>query len=273
MRRLWFAVVSAAAVCVAAPVASAQTPTGPTPTSPAAAPSYGEGRDPFEGTNRKIYKFNQKLDLKLLRPGVVFYHHAFPTPIRHGVHNMLTNLTGPIIFINDVLQVRPTNAAVTLSRFVINTTFGVGGIGDPAAKSGLDYHNADFGQTLGRYGVRSGPYIYIPVLGPSTVRDAFGRVVDGVADPFNSVNYESRTPLSLSRGVVGGIDARDQVDPILKDIDRTATDPYATIRSGYLQNREAAVRGEAVTERSVQALPDFAPAPSATPPQAPAPRR
>ena len=110
------------------------------------------------------------------------------------------------------------------------------------------------------------------MLGPSTLRDAGGRVVDGLADPFNSVNYgEARDVLAPTRLVLGGLTARDQVDPLLKEIDRTATDPYVTTRSLYLQNRRALVRGGATDARSVEALPDFAPAASPTPAAPPPP--
>ncbi len=226
--------------------------------------------DPWEGANRAFYRFNQGLD-RLVRPGVVFYHHAVPTPARNGVHNALTNLTGPIVFINDMLQLRPKRAAVTLGRFVVNSTVGVGGFGEVGEGVGLPYHGADFGQTLGRYGVGTGPYLYLPLLGPTTLRDIAGRGVDTVADPFNVVNYEGRAALGYARAIGGAVDARDRVDPILKDIDRTATDPYVTTRSLYLQNRAAFVNGDAATSDSVQALPDFGPEPAAQSPQRPVP--
>ena len=261
--------VAAALATVAAGLATtaaAQTPIGDmrTPRLIADARAQQTSYDPWEGFNRKVYGFNMALD-RLIRPGVVFYHHATPHPIRNALHNAVTNCTGPIIFINDVLQLRPQKAAVTLTRFVVNSTVGIAGFNDVAANGlRLPYHNADFGQTLGRYGVASGPYIFLPILGPSTVRDIGGRVVDGFADPLNVVNYDGRFALGISRTVVGGLDARDRADPILKDINRTATDPYAFIRSAYLQNRAAEVRG-GDTAQSVQALPDFGPEPATAP--------
>ncbi|CAN5194101.1 MlaA family lipoprotein [soil metagenome] len=249
---------TAAALCslgFAAP-AFAQTAGGASPSD-----QSRTGADPWEGLNRGFYRLNQGLD-RLVRPGVVFYHHAVPTPARQGVHNALTNLTGPIVFINDMLQLRPKRAAVTLGRFVVNSTAGVGGFGEVGERVGLPYHGADFGQTLGRYGVGTGPYLYLPLLGPTTLRDIAGRGVDTVADPFNVVNYEGRASLGYARAIGGSIDARDQVDPLLKDIDRTATDPYVTTRSLYLQNRAAFVNGDAATANTVQALPDFGPEPA-----------
>lgn len=268
-----------AAGIAAAAGARAQTPVGPQPapvagaptrdSAPAAAPAGVD--DPYEGFNRKSYAFSTTVDRRLLRPGVVFYHHATPTPIRRGVHNVLVNMTGPVIIINDALQLRPVRALTALGRFAVNSTVGIGGVFDVAG-SDLPYRNADFGLTLARYGVRTGPYIYVPILGPTTLRDGAGRVADAVIDPFNSINYSARAILSPVRAVAGGVDARDQVDPLLKDLDRTATDPYATIRSAYLQNREAQVRGEAASTANVQALPDFGPAPTepAAPPTSPA---
>ena len=275
-RPLITAAVLAAGIAVAAG-AGAQTPVGPQPAPvsgaparasvPAAAPAGVD--DPYEGFNRRSYAFSTALDRRFLRPGVVFYHHATPTPIRRGVHNVLINMTNPVIIINDALQLRPVRALTALGRFTVNSTVGIGGVFDVAG-SDLPYRNSDFGLTLARYGVRTGPYIYIPILGPTTVRDGAGRVADAVIDPFNSINYAARDILSPVRAVAGGVDARDQVDPLLKDLDRTATDPYATIRSAYLQNREAQVRGEAASAASVQALPDFGPAPTGPAPTGPA---
>lgn len=229
--------------------------------APPAAPAPGTGAvsDPWERTNRALYRFNQKIDPVLIRPGAVFYHHAVPTPLRTGVRNMLSNLTHPVIAMNDLAQGKPVTAGRTVVRFVANSVLGVGGFFDVAASGGLPYHGADFGQTLGRYGVGTGPYVYLPLLGPTTVRDIAGRGVDSFADPFNVVNYEGRTALSLSRAGTGALDARGEADPLLKDINRTATDPYVTTRSLYLQNRRAFVRGEAVTAQSVKDLPDFNP--------------
>lgn len=280
MRRSWVLTAVATVTLAAASTAVAQTPIGPVrAAAPAAEAQTSEAvavNDPWERANRSIYGFNMALDRAVIRPPIVFYHHAAPRPIRNAIHNAVTNATGPIIFINDVLQLRPKQAATTLARFVVNTTVGVAGFNDVAADGlNLPYHNADFGQTLGRYGVGTGPYLFIPILGPSTVRDIFGRAADGVIDPLNVVNYDGRASLGIARVVAGGVDARDRADAPLKDIQATATDPYAFIRSAYLQMRAAAVRGED-TAASVKGLPDFGPEPIAgrtnsTPSTPPAP--
>lgn len=264
------------AALVGAGAAAAQTPLGPQPAPSAGPPARGAPiaaapatvNDPWEGVNRRLYRFNHTLDRVVLRPGVVFYHHATPTPIRRGLHNVLVNMTHPVIIINDALQLKPRRFATSLGRFVVNSTVGVGGVFDVATHAGLAYHNDDFGLTLARYGVASGPYVFVPVLGPSTVRDLVGRGVDAYADPLNSVRYDGREVLAPTRAVLGGIDARDQVDPLLKDIDRSATDPYATIRSAYLQNRAAEARGAATSAANVKALPDFGPEPAGPAPAA-----
>ena len=278
MRRSWLVAASTLILgsALGSAAASAQTPIGAVTPMPAHSGS-GTGAvvyDPWERINRKVFAFNTVLDRVVLRPGVVFYHHVLPHPIRNGIHNAVTNATGPIIFVNDVLQLRPKKAVVTATRFVVNSTVGFAGFAD-VANDGLQlpYHSADFGQTLGRYGVAQGPYLYLPVLGPSTLRDGAGRIVDGFADPLNVINYDGRASLAVARVVAGGVDARDRADPILKDINKTATDPYAFIRSGYLQMRHAAVNGE-TNVQDVKALPDFGPEPggSATPSAAIAPR-
>ena len=272
MRRSWLVAASMLSLSTVATAAAAQTPIGLMQRGAMVDrdPNAATIRDPWEGLNRKLYAFNNGLD-KLIRPGVVFYHHATPTPVRNALHNALTNCTAPVIFINDVLQLKPQRAVVTAARFVVNTTVGVAGFADVAASGlNLPYHNADFGQTMGRYGVATGPYIFIPVLGPSTIRDVVGRGVDGVIDPLNVVRYDGRVELGIARVIGGGLDARDRADPLLKDIQRTATDPYAYIRSAYLQNRAAAVRGEE-TAASVKALPDFGGEPTSAPSPTPAP--
>ncbi len=248
--------------------ASAQT-TGGAPASQAISPgrpaaaSYASAGvdDPYESTNRKLYDFNQVLDRNLVRPGIVFYHHATPTPVRLGLHNVLVNATHPVIIINDILQLRPVRALNALGRFAINSTVGVGGVFDVAGND-FPYQSADFGLTMARYGVPTGPYLFLPVLGPTTLRDGAGRIVDGVIDPLNSVNYTGRNILAPARAVLGGVDARDRLDPVIKYVNRTATDPYATIRSAYFQNREAEVRGSVTSSANLQALPDFGPTPS-----------
>lgn len=228
-------------------------------TAPAAASDPSTG-DPFEPANRDFYKLNKGLDRAVIRPGAVFYHHALARPIRDGVHNVIYNLGEPVTFLNNVLQARPGRAGKTAIRFVVNSTVGIGGVFDVTGGSGLPRQPSGFAETLTRYGAPQGPYLFLPLLGPSSIRDLTGRVVDVVTDPFTWINYAGRPGVQAARGVLGGLDQRDRLDPALKELNRTATDPYATLRSAFLQSSSATGK----SETDVKALPDFGPEPGAT---------
>src|SRR5579875_1561710 len=243
-----------------------RTPSGapavvnPTVPVPASGVETGPNPDPYERLNRKSYALFRFLDRTAIRPGAVFYGHAVPRVVRNGLHNAIQNAGEPVIFFNDVVQLHPKAAAQTLGRFAINSTVGVAGLGDPATRSGVPYHQNGFGTTMGRYGVPPGPFLFIPVLGPSDVRDAVGSGVDALSDPLTWINFTGRWALNISKTVVGGVDTRWRADPQLKQVDAMATDPYASLRSLYLQNRQAEVTGGQV---NVNDLPDFGPEPSA----------
>jgi phospholipid-binding lipoprotein MlaA len=221
--------------------------------------------DPFESTNRTFFLIGGALDIVLIRPAAVFYQHVTPRPAREGVHNVVVNLGEPVNFFNRVLQLRPERAVATFGRFALNSTVGVGGIFDVASGAGLPEQGTDFGQTLGRYGVASGPYLFIPVIGPSDVRDATGKVVDIFLDPLTYLRFRDDAYVYGTRTVLAGLDARVRADPALRAIQRTATDPYAAIRSAYLQNAQFLNEGEKV---DVKSLPDFGPEPPPSPPSA-----
>ncbi len=237
------------------------------PTQPSSAPppaaavpantgALAPNADPYEHLNRKSYGLFVWLDSHAIRPVSVFYGHAVPSPIRGGFHNVLRNVNTPVIFFNDVLQLHPKAAGETLGRFALNSTVGLAGLADVATQAGIPYHSNGFGNTLGRYGVPPGPFIFIPVLGPSDVRDILGYGIDSVSDPLTWIRYTGRWEVNASRTVIGGVDQRLNADPQLKQIDAMATDRYATLRSLYLQNRAAEVNGGKV---NVQNLPDFGP--------------
>lgn len=240
--------VAALVLCVGlgAGVAVAQDPD-----SPAARPN-----DPLEGMNRGLYAVHRSIDRIILRPVAKVYLAVTPRFVRRGLHNCLVNLGEPITVVNDVLQLKIGKAARATTRFVANSTVGVAGLFDVASKAGVPYHTADFGQTLGRYGVPAGPYIFIPVLGPSTLRDAGGRVVDAVADPVSHVHFDGEHTFRTGRVILGAIDTRATFDKDLEELDRSATDPYVTLRSVYLQNRQSFINGGQV---DVQSLPSFGP--------------
>ena len=210
--------------------------------------------DLWEGMNRGLYAVHDAIDTAVLEPVALGYRYVVPSPARTGVRNVLRNLNSPVVFANDVLQGSPSKAGVTLARFGVNTTVGIAGIFDAADHFGLKRRNEDFGQTLGVWGVGEGPYLFIPVLGPNNVRDAVGRVVDFAFDPLNYANYDGDTAVSVSRGVLSGLDAREQlIDPV-RDIKAQSADPYATMKRIYTANRRDEIKDGAV---DVQALPDF----------------
>jgi phospholipid-binding lipoprotein MlaA len=145
-----------------------------------------EINDPWEGMNRSIYRFNSYADRYALNPAVSAYRFIFPEFMRKGVANFFVNLDNLQTLINEVLQLRPVNALQTTGRFLVNTTIGIAGLWDPATPLGIPQNYEDFGQTLGRYGVGNGPYLVLPLFGPSFVRDAGGKVVD--AQIFSAID-------------------------------------------------------------------------------------
>ena len=210
--------------------------------------------DPYEATNRKIFALNENLDKHVARPVAVFYTRAVPEPARDGIHNFLVNLGMPVTFANDVLQGEPKRAVDTVGRFVINSTIGVGGLIEMAQKAGIPEHTSDFGETLAVYGVDEGPFLVLPMLGPSNPRDAAGKVVDTVMDPATWISFRSSTFFYLGRGVVGIIDERAQNLDALDQLERTSLDLYATERSLYRQHRAAEINHG---KPNIENLPNF----------------
>lgn len=221
-----------------------------------AAPSHAQdvGRgDPLEPANRKIYAFNQMLDHWIISPVAHGYARVVPKPIRARARNFSRNLGEPLIFVNDLLQGKVGTAASTLGRFAINTTVGVLGVFDVAARGRIPHHDNGFGTTLGRWGVEPGPYLFLPVAGPTNVRDAFGTVVNIFLSPQYYLNNVIPRSVGLGTLVVNGLEARLDAQQTLDTIQQTSTDPYATLRSYFMQNRESFIHGET----SPASLPDF----------------
>lgn len=225
--------------------AAAQQPLTPAPAAQAAPVEADTTNDPFEKTNRAIFDFNNQVDKIVLVPVANAYRAALPEPVRDGVHNVLQNLDEPIIFANDVLQARPDLAATTAARFIVNSTVGLGGIFDVASKTNLPFHSNDLGVTFAVWGFGEGPYLMLPILGPSNVRDAIGEGGDAYGDPGNIVASDYHYVwASFARGGTQGIDERSRNIETLADIERTSLDYYATIRSLYRQRRAAEIRHE-----------------------------
>jgi len=171
------------------------------------------------------------------------YRTVLPQPVRDSIHDFLQNLNSPIIFANDVLQAQPGLAAETFGRAVINTTIGFGGFFDVATQMGIPYHTNDLGITLAAWGVDSGPYLMLPVLGPSNPRDLVGDIGDSFGDPGNIVASDhNKLWASFARAATSGIDERSRNIESLAEIERTSLDYYATIRSLARQRRAAQIR-------------------------------
>lgn len=204
---------------------------------------YEAINDPLEPLNRQIFQFNLAMDAMFLRPFAEFYRLLLPPPVQEGVHNVLANARSPIIFANDLFQAEFHRAAVTLTRFLINSTLGVGGLADPASDFDLPAHNEDFGQTLAVWGVPEGPFLMLPLIGPSNPRDATGLAVDSfLLDPMGLMillDYgpESLTYVSYGRAGMTAIDARAQTLDELDDLKKSSLDFYAALRSLYRQYR------------------------------------
>lgn len=201
--------------------------------------------DPYEATNRDIFAMDQKLDHAVMRPVAVFYNHAVPGIFREGVHNALTNLNNPVVFANDLLQGETTRAGQTLGRTVVNSTLGLGGLVDLAAKIGIPGHEEDFGQTLGVWGAKEGPYLVLPFAGPSNPRDVVGMGGDIALDPFTYISFNNSTLWYGIRAGMGIVDLRARNVETLDQIERTSVDLYATTRSLYRQHRNAEIRNGA----------------------------
>jgi phospholipid-binding lipoprotein MlaA len=199
--------------------------------------------DPYESFNRQVFAMNQSLDHSVALPVAIFYHHAVPTPARDGVHNFLDNLDQPSTFANDILQGEVSRACETLGRFTVNTTIGMAGLVDAASKMGMPNHSSDFGETLATYGVDEGPFLVLPLIGPSNPRDAFGDLVDIGLDPTTYVHWRSSIYWMIGRGTLSVVDTRERNIGTIAELERSSVDLYATERSLYRQHRNSEING------------------------------
>lgn len=205
--------------------------------------------DPLEPINRLFFGFNRGVDFLILHPVNVIYRTIFPSPVRKGISNAVDNISSPVVFANDVLQGDLKRAGTTLSRFVINSTVGVAGLIDVAAKNGIDKHYEDFGQTLGVWGVHSGPYIVLPVLGPSSLRDTAGMPVDSLMDPVTWLLMDQSLAVQLAPTAVKTVVYYDLYADDLANLRKTSPDFYASVRDLYAQRRKSEIaNGEVAME-------------------------
>ncbi len=216
-----------------------------------------DANDPFEIPNRIIFAFNQTLDVALIRPAAVLYRDLVPDYLRDRLHYALRNLNEPVTLANDLLQGEWERAGTTVDRFLLNSTGGVLGLWDVATDLGHPHHSEDFGQTLGAHGVGEGPYIVLPLLGPSNLRDATGKVVDHFLDPFTYIADETgKEEWQLYRFGLEGLDFRTRNLETLDEIERDALDFYARLRSLYRQRRDAEIKNE--VDSTTDAAPSVA---------------
>ncbi|MEW6313398.1 MAG: VacJ family lipoprotein [Pseudomonadota bacterium] len=196
-------------------------------------------KDPLEPLNRGIYQFNDTVDKAVIKPLATVYKDALPQPVRTGVSNFFGNLNDVLNSLNNLLQGKVGAAVSDGGRVLINTSFGMLGLIDVATQAGMPKHGEDFGQTLGRWGVNSGPYLVLPILGPSSLRDAVGTYTDSLADPIN-LNTDN-IPVRNRTVALKMVNRRAELLGLSKVIDEGALDPYAFVRDGYLQKRRSQV--------------------------------
>ena len=198
--------------------------------------------DPIEGVNRKVLGANDWLDRRVFRPLAKAYGFITPDFLERGIRNIFRNLREPATVGNRVLQGEFKAAGKSTARFLLNTTVGVAGFVDFADQVGLEREVADFGQTLYTYGVSAGPYLVVPLMGPTTTRDGFGQLVDRVADPATWVSLGAGTTLAVTS--LDGVSLREEVGDNLDQLRSTSIDWYSTLRSAYYQDRRAFLEGD-----------------------------
>jgi phospholipid-binding lipoprotein MlaA len=231
------AIFLTAGAMLAAGLAGCATP--PPASDPDAVADFRQTNDPVEPTNRVFYKINDGLDTAIFKPVAQAYRAVLPDPVRTGIHNLLDNMGGPVRATNDALQGKPRRAGDTTMRFLINSTVGVAGIFDVAKKLGYPNHDSDFALTLANWDVPEGPYLYLPILGPSSPRDVSGFAADMAIDPFTWIGQgtTAHTIGSWTRTGLNALDQRSDLLDVIDNVKKTALDPYATFRSLYRQNR------------------------------------
>ncbi len=202
--------------------------------------------DPIEGVNRKVLGANDWLDRRVFRHIAKAYGAVTPDFLEHGIRNVFRNLREPATVGNRVLQGEFKQAGKSTARFLLNTTVGVGGFVDFADQVGLEREIADFGQTLYTYGVSAGPYLVLPLMGPTTTRDGFGQLVDRVADPATWFSFGAGTAIAVNS--LDGVSLRQEVGDSVDQLRSTSIDWYSTLRSAYYQDRRAFLEGESATE-------------------------
>ncbi len=206
-------------------------------------------KDPLEGMNRGIYKFNDVADKAVIKPVATVYKKVAPTPIRKGFNNFFSNLGAITTVVNDLLQFKFAYAFTDAGRFVINTTFGLAGFIDVAGMDNIEKRKEDFGQTLGYWGLGNGAYLVLPILGPSSLRDATGLAVDtATTDPIAYTHNIGQVRLHNQLRAAQLIDKRTELLTASDLVDEASLDPYAFTRDAYLQRRASMVEDGAASK-------------------------
>lgn len=213
-----------------------------------------DDRDPLEPINRKVFAFNQGVDWLIVSPLSEAYGFVMPDLAKRAVRRFFHNLNEPVVFVNDLFQLELVRAGTTLTRFTLNTTVGVVGFWDPATRLGFDPHRSDFGETLAHYGTPSGPYLVVPLLGPSTLRDAVGDAVDRLFTPQTYLLGLGPQALIYAGG---GVSLREAFGDVLEEMERSSVDYYATVRTLYLVSREIQLRGEPLSDEEYEKVLAF----------------
>jgi len=207
-------------------------------------------KDPLEGVNRGVYKFNDVADKVVFKPVATAYKAVTPTPVRKGVNNFFNNLGSITTVLNDLLQFKFAHAFTDAGRFVINTTFGIAGLIDVAGMDNIPQHKEDFGQTLGYWGAGNGAYLVLPILGPSSVRDTTGLVFDTyTTDPITYVHRGGNVATSNWLRAAQFVDKRTELLDAKDLVDDASLDPYAFARDAYLQRRDSLIADGIVSDK------------------------
>jgi len=226
----------------------------PPASNPEALRAYEERNDPLEPWNRSMHQIDQGLNTVIFNPTIAVYQAIIPEPGRKGVTNVFRNFRAPITFVNDILQGEGSRASTTLGRFVINSTVGLLGLFDVAARMGLPYHYEDFGQTFAVWGMGEGPYLYVPILGPSGGRDLTGYAIDNMGIDAMAWIGRADNPFWWQIAYFGALatDTKSNAKPLLDELKASSVDHYAALRSVYRQNRAKEIRNGAPAP-----VPDF----------------
>jgi phospholipid-binding lipoprotein MlaA len=210
-------------------------------------------KDPLEGLNRGVYKFNDVADKAIIKPVATAYKAVTPSPIRTGFNNFFNNLGSITTVVNDLLQLKLANAFTDAGRFVINSTFGLAGFIDVAGMDKIGNHKEDFGQTLGHWGVGNGAYLVLPLLGPSSLRDATGIAFDTfTTDPIQYTRNIGQIRLGNQLRAAQFLDKRTQLLTATDLVDEASLDPYAFTRDAYLQKRASLVQDGLVPKELIK---------------------